>query len=100
MVTLPVLVAVFVALSLGLGASATLQMLHLNASNHARVLSWGGDPGGLVVSPPGATSVVSHTQGLVCVTSRDLLDRGWFRLAPIELSSRACALDQNPLDER
>jgi hypothetical protein len=96
MVTLPVLVAVFVALSLGLGAGSTQQMLHHNASNHARVLSWGGDPGGLPVNPPGATSLVTRTGGLVCVTSRDVLDRGWFRLAPIELSSRACALDQNP----
>lgn len=96
MVTLPVAVAVFVALTLGLSAGSTQQALHQHASNHARVLSYGGDPAGLPTPPPGSTHSLTRSVGLVCVTYLSALDRGWFSLAPIELSGTACALDPTP----
>ena len=96
MVTLPLVVAVFTALTVGLSAGSTQQVLHHHASNHARVVSYGGDPGGLPKAPPGATHFLTREGGLVCVTYLDTLDRGWFALSPIELSSKACALDPKP----
>ena len=96
MVTLPVVVAVFAALTLGLSAGSTQQALHHQASNHARVLSYGGDPAGLPTPPPGSTHSLTRSDGLVCVTYLTALDRGWFALAPIELSGSACALDPTP----
>lgn len=96
MVTLPLVVAVFTALTVGLSAGSTQQVLHHHASNHARVMSYGGDPGALPKGPPSATHSITHEEGLVCVTYLDTLDRGWFALAPIELSSKACALDPTP----
>lgn len=96
MVTLPVVVAVFVALTVGLSAGSTQQVLHQHASNHARVLSYGGDPGGLPTPPSGSKSSLTRSAGLVCVTYASTLDRGWFYLAPIELAGTACALDPTP----
>jgi hypothetical protein len=98
-VTLPLVVAVFTALTVGLSAGSTQQVLHHHASNHARVVSYGGDPRALPQAPPGATHFLTHQEGLVCVTYLDTLDRGWFALAPIELSSKACALDPTPQDK-
>ena len=98
MVTLPVMVAVFAALTVGLSASSSQQLLNQHASNHARVVSYGGDPGGLPDAPPGSSHTVSHHEGLVCVTYRETVDRGWFALIPLELSGSACALD--PLTSR
>ena len=97
--TLPLVVAVFTALTVGLGAGSTQQVLHHHASNHARVVSYGGDPRALPPAPEGTTHTVTRAEGLVCVTYLDTLDRGWFALAPIELSSKACALDPEPQDK-
>jgi len=96
MVTLPVMVAVFAALTVGVSAGTTQQLLHQHASNHARVVSYGGDPGGLPPAPPGSTHTLTHSEGLVCVTYRDEVNHGWFALAPLALSSTACALDPLP----
>ena len=92
-VALPALVAVAALLTGGLGAGIAHHRLHQHASDHARVLGLGGDPDGLPHITATATYSLSHREDLVCVHYADRYDAGWWALAPLALSSTACALD-------
>lgn len=92
-ITLPALVMVAALLTSGLGAGVATQRLQAQASDHARVLSLGGDPTGL----PGGSSLgsaqLSYPPDLVCVRLSDELATGLWALAPLRLDASACALD-------
>jgi hypothetical protein len=92
-VALPALVAVAALLTGGLGAGIAHHRLHQHASDHARVLGLGGDPGGLPPVSTTASYSLSHREDLVCVHYADIYDAGWWALSPLALSSTACALD-------
>jgi hypothetical protein len=92
MITLPVIVFVFVTLSLGFGAALGQHRIQQLASDHARVLSFGGDPALLPGVPPEAKASVQTAQDLVCVEYHQLYREGAWRALPLELRARACAL--------
>jgi hypothetical protein len=97
-ITLPALVLVAAALTGGLGAGLSLQRLHHLASDHARVLSLGGDPAGLTSLAPDATVTITYQPDLVCVHYEDFVGSGWWALAPLPLRTHACALNPIPAD--
>lgn len=92
-VVLPALVAVAALLTGGLGAGIAQHRLDQHASDHARVLGLGGDPGGLPLLSTTASYSLSHREDLVCVHYADIYDAGWWALSPLALSGTACALD-------
>lgn len=97
MISLPVVIALFAALSVGLGAGVMSYRLHHLAHEHARVLSLEGDPAYLTGVPHGATSRTWTREDLVCVEYRSVLDKGVLVLFPLTLAADACALA--PADE-
>lgn len=92
MVTLPVVITVFTAMTVGIGAGVTSYRLHHVAHDHARVLSLGGDPSFLPGVPEGARSRTWRADDLVCVSYEKTLEGGVMRLFPITLDASACAL--------
>jgi hypothetical protein len=92
MITLPVVIMVFVTLSLGFGAALAKHQIQQLSSDHARVLSYGGNPALLPGVPPGATATSSVEGDLVCVHYHYLYDRGAWALHPLNLGASACAL--------
>lgn len=99
-VVLPAVVVVAAVLTGGLGAATAHHQLHQHASDHARVLGLLGDPAGLPPSSPTAHFWLSHPEDLVCVHYSDRYDAGWWALAPLALSTQACALNPVPHHER
>lgn len=93
MITLPVVIALFTALTLGLGAAMTQYRLQDAAHTHARVLSLEGDPGLLPEPPEGTRSRTWTHDDLVCVGYESTFDPGVMSLFPITLQANACALD-------
>lgn len=92
-ITLPALVMVAALLTSGLGAGVATQRLQAQASDHARVLSLGGDPAGLPGPSSTSATELSYPPDLVCVHMSDELSTGLWALAPLRLQARACALD-------
>lgn len=92
-ITLPALVMVAALLTSGLGAGVAAQRLQAQASDHARVLSLGGDPTGLPGGSPSGSVELSYPPDLVCVRLSDELATGLWALAPLRLDASACALD-------
>lgn len=90
--TLPVVIGVFAALTVGLGAGVTSYRLHHLAHEHARVLSLGGDPSFLPGIPDGASSRTWRASDLVCVDYEKTLEGGVLQLFPLTLEGSACAL--------
>jgi len=99
MITLPIVVMLFVTLSLGFGAALSQARIQHTASDHARVLSFGGDPQGLVGHPDDSLVGVSYLEDLVCVEYQHLVDQGVWRLMSLTLRATACALAPPPADE-
>ena len=93
MITLPVVIALFTALTLGLGAAMTQYRLQDAAHTHARVLSLEGDPGLLHEAPEGARSRTWTREDLVCVGYESTFDPGVMSLFPLTLDAQSCALD-------
>ncbi|MCF8549301.1 MAG: hypothetical protein K9G09_00165 [Pontimonas sp.] len=92
-ITLPALVMVAALLTSGLGAGVATQRLQAQASDHARVLSLGGDPTGLPDGSSLGSAQLSYPPDLVCVRLSDELATGLWALAPLRLHASACALD-------
>jgi hypothetical protein len=92
MITLPVVIMTFVTLSLGFGVALAQHQLQQLASDHARVLSFGGEPDQLPGVPSGARVSATSLEDLVCVTYSYSYDRGGWALRPIVLNASACAL--------
>jgi hypothetical protein len=99
MITLPIVVMLFVTLSAGFGVALGQQRIQQTASDHARVLSFGGDPQGLVTDHADSLVGVSYLEDLVCVEYQHLVDQGIWRLLPLTLGASACALAPPPADE-
>jgi hypothetical protein len=95
MITLPVLVMVFVVMSLAIGQGLTQHRLQQLASDHARVLSLGGDPDALPVLEGDGPAAIHYEADVVCVGYHRIYDSGLWALAPLNLGATACAL--NPL---
>lgn len=91
--TVPVVIALFTALTLGLGAAMTQYRLQDAAHAHARVMSLEGDPGLLPEAPEGARHRAWSEEDLVCVGYESTFDPGVMTLFPITLEASACALD-------
>lgn len=98
MITLPVMVLLFVTLSLGLSAGLGQHRIQQTAHDHARVLSYGGDPSALPVHEDDALTAVTTSGDTVCVTYQHVVDRGVWRVAPMTLLASACALAPPPAD--
>ena len=92
-ITLPALVMVAALLTSGLGAGVATQRLQAQASDHARVLSLGGDPAALPGYSSQSSAELSYPPDLVCVRLREELATGLWALAPLRLDASACALD-------
>jgi hypothetical protein len=99
MITLPVVVMLFVTLSMGFGIALSQQRIQQSASDHARVLSFGGDPEGLQGHPGDSLAGVSHREDLVCVDYNHIVNQGVWRVLPLTLRASACALAPPPADE-
>lgn len=80
-------------LASGLGAGVAAQRLQAQASDHARVLSLGGDPSALPGARAHGTAEVTYPPDLVCVFMRDELSSGLWAVSPLQLEASACALD-------
>ena len=92
-ITLPALVMVAALLTSGLGAGVATHRLQALASDHARVLSLGGDPAGLPGRLPTSSAELTYPPDLVCVRLREEITTGLWALAPLRLDASACALD-------
>ena len=92
-ITLPALVMVAALLTSGLGAGVATHRLQAHASDHARVLSLGGDPAGLPGRLPASSAELTYPPNLVCVRLREEIATGLWALAPLRLDASACALD-------
>jgi len=92
MITLPVVIMTFVTLSLGFGAALAQHHIQQLASDHARVLSYGGEPAQLTGVPASATAHETHTPELVCVEYEYPYKKGAWALRPLNLRATACAL--------
>ena len=78
---LPALVMVFSVMMLGAHASVASYQLHHEANTNARIASLGGD-------------VAATKEGeWLCVTQTRVLAHGLWRLSPLTLEARACALN-------
>ena len=92
MITLPAIIFVFVTLSLGFGAALGQHQIQQLASDHARVLSFGGDPTLLPGIPSGAQVSVHTAEDLVCVEYYHHYRKGAWQVLPLEQRAKACAL--------
>jgi len=92
MIALPAMIMVFVTLSLGLGAAVAQHRIQQLASDHARVLSFGGDPALLPGVPESASATTRYLEDLVCIDYQHSYREGAWRLAPLVLVASACAL--------
>lgn len=92
MVALPVVIGVTTALLMGAQAGLTQQHLVHYAADYARILSHGGEPGGLRPPVPGVRVEVDTGDQLVCVEAWHTHTGGLWSIAPLELRQRACAL--------
>ena len=92
-IALPALVMVAALLASGLGAGVAAQRLQAQASDHARVLSLGGDPAALPGAATQGSTEVTYPPDLVCVHITDELSSGLWAVSPLQLEASACALD-------
>lgn len=93
MIGLPVVIGVTTALMMGAQAGFTQQRLGHYAADYARVISYGGDPGGLTPPAAGVAIAVESRDQLVCVDASHTHTGGLWSIAPLELRQRACALE-------
>jgi hypothetical protein len=92
MIGLPVVIGVATALMMGGQAGLTQQRLGHYAADYARVLSHGGEPGGLTPPHLGVGVEVDSRDELVCVEASYTHAGGLWSITPLEQRQRACAL--------
>jgi hypothetical protein len=98
-ITLPALVMVAALLTSGIGAGVATQRLQAQASDHARVLSLGGDSAALPGSSSQSSAELSYPPDLVCVRLREEITTGLWALAPLRLDASALDTAVRPAPE-